>query len=474
MPTPTTPRPLVPLQRSMALIGALLLTLSASTPASSVFVIVPDVLTQTGTGAAISMGIAALIAVCVAQVYAELASAFPMAGGEYAMTGRTLGPAAGFVVLGLNLTNSLLATAVLALGVSDYLGAVIPGLQPIPTALVVIGGSTLLGVLNIRTNALVTGAFVAVELIALGVLAWLGFAHPARSLGAVISHPLALSAAGALHPASGAAIGLAVAVAVFAYDGYGSTVYFGEEMHGARRRIGRTIMLALAVTVLAELIPLLAVLTGAPDLKALLGAKAIFSDFVAHAGGGVVGRLMGAGVGLAIVNAVIALVLLTARQLYSTGRDETWGASLSALLTRCHPTLHSPWVATLVTGALASGLCFVSLKLLLIVTGTGVAIIYAILCAAVIAGRRSGATAGGHFRMPLYPLAPALALVALAGVLWSDWIDPAEGRPGLMAALATAGLAALYYLIVLRRRGGWRLTAPEPEAEAIPTHPGRP
>ena len=219
------------------------------------------------------------------------------------------------------------------------------------------------------------------------------------------------------------------------------------------------------MTVVAELIPLLAVLTGAPDMKALLGAKAIFSAFVASAGGETIGRLMGVGVGLAIINAVIALVLLSARQLYSTGRDQTWGAGASRLLTRCHPTLRSPWVATLTTGVLASGLCFVDLKLLLIVTGTGVAIIYAILCVAVIAGRRSGSTVMGHFRMPLYPLAPVLALIALAGVLWSDWIDPAEGRPGLFAALGVAVISAIYYLAVLKPRGGWRLTAPEPEAE---------
>ena len=89
-----------PLIRSMKLLGALFLTLSAATPASSVFVIVPDVLSQAGTGALLSMAAAALIAVCVAQVYAELGSAFPFAGGEYAMVGRTLGPSAGFVCLG--------------------------------------------------------------------------------------------------------------------------------------------------------------------------------------------------------------------------------------------------------------------------------------------------------------------------------------------------------------------------------------
>ena len=177
-----TPTRTAPLARSMKLLGALFLTLSAATPASSVFVIVPDVLTQAGTGALIAMGIAALIAICVAQVYAELGSAFPFSGGEYAIVGRTLGPLSGFIVLGLNLTNSLLATAVLALGVAEYLGAAIPGLAPIPIALAVIVGSTLLGILNIRTNALVTGVFVLVEIAALAVLAVLGFMHPARGL----------------------------------------------------------------------------------------------------------------------------------------------------------------------------------------------------------------------------------------------------------------------------------------------------
>lgn len=458
--TDSSLRRTAPLTRSMKLLGALFLTLSAATPASSVFVILPDVLAQAGTGALISMAIAALIAVCVAQVYAELSSAFPFSGGEYAIVGRTVGPLAGFVVLGLNLTNSLLATAVLALGVSEYLGAVIPGLSPVPTALVVIGTSTLLGILNIRTNALVTGGFVLVEIIALTVLATLGLLHPARGVVEVLAHPQVVSA-GVLSPAPMASIGLAVAVAIFAYDGYGSAVYFGEELHEAPRRISHAIIATLVITVLAEVIPLTAILTGAPHLARLLSAHAIFSSFIAATGGPLLTEILGAGVGLAIINAVIALVLLTARQLYSTGRDETWPAPASRILAAVHPRFGSPWAATLVTGVLASSLCLIPLKLLLIATGTGVAVIYAALCLAALAGRRTGRTDHSIFRMRGFPLAPLLALIALIGVLWSDWLDPAEGRPGLFAALGVAVAAAAYYLLVLKRRGGWVLRGPE-------------
>ncbi len=447
-----------PLARSMKLLGALFLTLSAATPASSVFVIVPDVLTEAGTGALISMAIAAVIAICVAQVYAELGSAFPFSGGEYAMVGRTLGPLSGFVVLGLNLTNSLLATAVLALGVADYLGATIPGLQPVPVALAVVGGSTLLGILNIRTNALVTSAFVLVEILALIVLAALGFMHPARGLPELLAHPQVLSGA-ALSPAPLASIGLAVAVAIFAYDGYGSAVYFSEEMHEAPRRVSRAIIATLVIVVMAEMIPLIAVFVGAPDLAHLLGAKGIISSFVTERGGPDLARLLGVGVALAIVNAVIALVLLTSRQLYSTGRDETWGGPASRWVARVHSRFGSPWAATLVTGVLAAGLCLIPLKILLIATGTGVAVIYAALCIAALAGRANGKSGHAPYRMIGFPLAPILALAALVGVLGSDWIDAVEGRPGVIAAIGVAVVSAGYYLTVLRRRG-WVLRDP--------------
>src|ERR1700680_3215157 len=102
------------LRRSMRIVGTLLLTLSSVTPASSVFVIVPGVIQQAGTGALLSMVAAALLSFPIAFVYAELASAFPIAGGEYCMLGRTLGPAWGFAMLGLILAGNMLTPAVLA------------------------------------------------------------------------------------------------------------------------------------------------------------------------------------------------------------------------------------------------------------------------------------------------------------------------------------------------------------------------
>jgi len=449
-----------PLGRSMKLLGGLFLALSAATPASSVFVIVPDVIAQAGTGALISMIAAAFIALSVGQVYAETSSAFPLAGGEYAIVGRTLGLLPGFAILGLNLLNSLLAVAVLSLGIGEYLGPLAGGLSARTVALIAIAGATLLGVLNIRTNALVTGLFVLVELIALAVLAALGFGHAVRSPLEMLAHPVTLQA-GALAPVGLTAIGMSVAVAIFAYDGYGAAVYFGEEMHAAPRRIGRAIVFAVLITVAAEIVPLTAVLMGAPDLKALLGSKSVIGDFTMATGGPVLQRALSLGVALAILNAVIATVLLVSRQLYSTGRDRIWPARMNTALVQVHPKLESPWAATLVSGALACGLCFIDLHQLLTLSGAGVVFVYALMCLAAIQGRRTGTSAHGLHRMPLFPWAPILTLVALAGVAWTAWADPEEGRVGLIASLATGVLFALYYLMFIRPRGDWRLQGPQ-------------
>ncbi|OXM40022.1 amino acid transporter, partial [Amycolatopsis thailandensis] len=115
------------LRRGLRTLGTLLITLSAISPASSVFIIAPGVISGAGTGAFYSFVAAAVVGVFMAFVYAELASAFPLAGGEYAIVTRTLGRLPGFAVLGLMIITQVLIVAVIALGVGTYLGVLLPG-----------------------------------------------------------------------------------------------------------------------------------------------------------------------------------------------------------------------------------------------------------------------------------------------------------------------------------------------------------
>jgi amino acid transporter len=451
------------LKRSMRVIGALLLTLSGVTPASSVFISVPDLIQQTGTGAFLGMLFAGLLSIPIAFIYAELSSAFPIAGGEYCMLGRTLGPGPGFLMLGLVTMSNMLSPAVLALGASSYIAAIAPGLDARFVAVAIIAATTLTGILHIRTNAWLTGIFLLIELLALAAITGLGFAHVARPISELALHPVMLHGASIVSTPI-ALIGVGTSVAIFAYNGYGAACYFAEEMHEAPRVVARTIIWAVYISIVTEFVPTIAVLLGAPDLRALLGSQNAFSDFVRVTGGNLADVVISLCVALAIINAVLALILQNGRFFYSTGRDAAWHDRVNSLFTLTHARFHSPWVATLAAGLSAIVMCFVPLDLLLVLTGTGFGLTYLGMTLAVIAGRWRGTSCHAAYRMPLYPLMPILALLALGYIFYENWMDPDAGRPSLYANLAVIALSLFYYVFVLRRRGGWVLQGPEPDA----------
>ena len=444
------------LARSLGVAGVLFLTLSATTPASSVFVIIPGMLQAAGTGAIWAMILASLICVATAFIYAELSSAWPVAGGEYVAVAQTLGPMAGFVMLGVNVFNNVLFPPVAALGIASVMATVVPGLPAVPVAVAVMIGSTLVAILNIRVNAVITGLFLLVELAAVAVVMLLGFADHARPALQFLTHPMVATGQG-FAPASAASVGVATTIAIFALNGYGMAVYFGEEMHEAPKRIARTILAALALALLFEGVPLLALLLARIDLATLLTVDDPFGLLVRQRGSAGLSALVSVGIVLAIVNAIIACILACARFFYSTGRDRAWIPRIDDWLVAIHPRFDSPWIGTLIVGGMGTLACFLPMSMLLVLNGTGLVAIYGGIALAAMAGRRGGASAHAPYRMPLYPLAPAVTLLALAYVVWTSWLDVGEGRPGLIATAAQIAGSVLWYKLVLCRRGQWKV-----------------
>ncbi len=446
------------LTRSMHGFGALMITLSCLSPSIGVFIVGSDVIRQAGTGVFACFVAAALVGVLMANVYGELVSAFPDTGAEYTIMGRTLGPTAGFAMLGLLLSGFTVGQALSSLGVAQYLTVILPGLQATPTAIVISLLVTLIAVLNIRINALVTGIFLSLEVLSLIVLTGLGLLHPHRGLSAVI-HPVALSHGLTLAPTALAVMGTAAAGALYAFNGYGGVVSITEEMHEAHKRVAGVIFGALGLAALFELAPMLAMLLGAPDLAALMRAPTPAPYFIAVTGGRALSVAMSLAVALAIFNANIAVALMAGRQLYATGRDGVWPKAISRAFSAIHPRFKSPWIATLVMGAITVVWCFVPLRLLVIVIAGGTVFNYSGLCLASIAGRLNGTTAHSRYRMPFFPVIPILALLALGGVAWTSLTD-ADGRLGLISSALVAGGAALLYQLGPRRRGGWAHRGP--------------
>jgi amino acid transporter len=451
-----------PLKREMSSFGGLLITLSCLSPSIGVFIVGSQVIHQVGSGAFLCFLAAIILNIAISAVYAELGSAFPHTGGEYAMAGNVLGPSAGFAMLATNLAGYSIALSLSGLGIADYLQVVAPGIGAVPTALAAVVIVTIIGVLSVKLNALVTGAFLGVEILALLVTAGLGFAHAHNvgHLAQLILHPQVANGAGGLRTVSLVALGIGASAGIYAFNGYGSVVALGEEIHDSRRGVGSVIYWALGVAALVEMLPILGILAGAPDLAALSAADSPVPAFMRTVGGPTLAMLLSLAVAAAIFNAMIAIVLVGARQIYGSARDRSWPLAISRQLDRVHPRFSSPWVATLLLGALGLAGCFIPLDLQVVIIANGNVAMYATLCLAALAGRRNGTTAHTHAPMRFFPWPPILGLVALAGVVWVDLLDPQTGRAGLIAAVAIVVAGIGYYKIALSRSPAYALRGP--------------
>ncbi len=457
-----TETPTTVFQRSMHSFGALMITLSALSPTIGVFVVGSEVIHQVGTAVFPCYLLAVLVGVLIANVYGELGTAFPDTGGEYTIVGRVLGPAYGFSVLGINLLGLSIANAVTGLGMSSYLAVLIPGLPQVWTAVGLDVIVTAMAILNVRLNALVTGIFLAAELLALAAVAVLGFTHPHQGLAEAAFGMKTLTPSGTLGAVPMTALGAAAVSALYAFNGYGSTVFLGEELHEAPKRLARVVFWALGIGAVAELLPVLGILVGAPDLKALIASDSPIAVFATAVGGPLMAKLVSLAVAMAIFNCMVVVALLCGRQLYATGRDGAWPGPINRFLASVHPRFNSPWKATILMGVTAMAWCFVPKKLLLIVIASGVAALYSLLCITALVGRRTGATAHAGYRMPLGPVIPVLGLAALIGVVIATWFDPNNGKIGLLATAGVIAFFVLYYLIFLRK-SGWGHKGPAAE-----------
>lgn len=456
------------LSRSLSLRGNVLITLSAVTPASSVFIIIPAVLVAVGGASFVAFLAAAVVGVFMALCYAELASAFPIAGGEYAFAGRVLGKSTGFALFLMNLVSVVMIIGVIALGTGQYLSAAFSGANSKWVGVAVIVVCAGVAVLNIRTNAWVTGTFLTLEMVALLVVSVLGFVNVSRPVS-TLWHAQTAGSQGTLVGVAAGLVAAQTATAIFAYNGYGAAVYFAEETQGASRVMGKVILISLAVTVAAEIIPMTAVLLGAPSLQHLLASASPMEYFVTSRGSDALNTIVSLAIALAIINATIAIILQGGRMLYGAARDRAFPDGASRRLAFVHPTLQTPLWATLLVGIGAAVVAaIVPLDSLIIATGATLVALYIIVALSAFVGRRTGLTGHAPYKMPAFPLAPVVVVLALGYVTTQVW----KGNPWqVVITLLALGVGYLYYFTYLRPRPDrWtmRATAPaedEPHGE---------
>ncbi|MFB7776544.1 APC family permease [Streptomyces bauhiniae] len=440
------------LKRSIGVVGGTLLTLSCVTPASTLFVVVPDLFGTLGTATALTIAIGSLLCIAVAFCYAELGTLIPSAGGEYAMVSTLAGRLAGWLVFVLSLLVVVIVPPVIAMGTADYIAPLVH-VDPALTGAGVMLLATLAGLLDLRANAWITGVFLVLEVIAAAVVAVLGFSHAHRGAGSLVSMQVA-GAHGSVDPVTAALVVSGLAIALFVTQGFSTAVYLSEELEHPRRDVARTVLATLAISTVIILVPVAAITMGATDLRELTGGD--LSAMVTAWSNTAVGTFVSLCVALAIVNAGIVMVIQNSRVLFASARDKAWPTPVNSLLSRLG-RFGSPWVATLTVGVPGALLCFVDLDTLYGVTGVSVTAMYLLVAVAALLGRRDSHRHTPAWRMPLWPAVPVLLIAVLGYVLVQQ--DPAY----LLWTGGITAVATLYWALYLRPRRDthWLVSLPE-------------
>lgn len=442
------------LARVLSPAGGVLLVLSCITPASSLFIIVPEVLASQGSGAVLTIIAGLVISVAVGACYAELGTRMASSGGEYAMVTHTIGKAAGWVTFSLSAVLLWIIPPVIALGTADYLADLFTVDRGVAAAVVMLL-ATGVALLDIRANALVTGLFLGLEILAAVLVAALGLVNIERGPGELVSSHIIGS--NGLEPFTLAILVSGLAVGIFVVSGFSTAAYLAEELVEPRRNVPRVVFWSLGLGGMVILIPTITTVLAVDDLGEL--ATGDFSGWVRAWGGDNVAVAVNLGIAIAILNAVIVMVLQNARVLYSSGRDRSWPVPVNRALTKLNEGYNAPWLATLAIGVPGAVFAYaIDIEALLGITSVILASLYVLIAFAALWVRRQATTAeeGSIWKMPLWPVPPLLVIFAVGYALTGST------RSDVLVTASIVAVALLYYVGYLARRPQERFVVVNP------------
>jgi amino acid transporter len=433
------------LKRSLNFLGSIALVVSDITPTASLLVIGPVVISVAGTGSLWAYLIGCFLALNVALCMGELGSMFPTAGGLYSIVTRVIGRPIGFFGMLLYVGQAIFLPASVAIGIGVYVNSLVSGVNTNVAAVVVMIAVTLLALLRINFNAVLTGFFLALELTVVVILFLAGVLHLQQPVD-VLTHPV-INDGGVLKDVATGAIVTALATAMFSVNGYDSAINFSEETEGSAAQVGKAVVVAASVGIVCELAPFIVTVFGAPDLKSFLGSTTPLTDVIRSAFGHTVVDIVTVGAIIAIFNASLAITLQFARIMFSTARDRAWPGPVSDALSRVNRN-GAPWVATLFIGVCATILCAKS-SLQSVVSSTAVMIIalYALIAISALVSRVRQRELPRPWRMPLWPAAPVIALAGVAIALSK------QTQRDLLIVLGIFVVGGIYYALYARGHG---------------------
>ncbi len=383
-----------------------------------IFVLTGEVAaTQAGPAVALSFLIAGVASGAAALSYAEFAGLIPVAGSAYTYAYAVLGELVAWIIGWDLLLEYALVVAVVSIGWSGYLQALLgqlgfplpawaagaagtgPGhVVDLPAALGALGVAGLLS-LRIEWGARFNTVMVAVKIFAVLFVIAVGLPY-VRVENWRPFMPFGFSGV-----AEGAAV---VFFAVFGYD---TLTTAAEEARDPQRDLPRAVLLSLAVA-LTLYVAMSLVLTGVVRFDTLNNPAPVVTAF-ASLGLPWVAFIVSVAAVAGITSVMLAFLLGCARIWFAMSRD----GLLPAWFAVVHPRFRTPYRPTLVAGAVTAIVAALyPIREVAELVNIGTLSAFAVICIAVLVLRRTRPDAPRTFRTPFVPFTP------LIGVGFSLWL----------------------------------------------------
>jgi len=410
---------------------------------SGIFIVPSVVLRQSGGSVAVASAVwltGGLLSLLGALSYGELSSMDRKSGGLYAFIRDGFGPFPAFLygwTLFFVIGAGTIAT--LAVAASNYLGQ-FSELSSLMKKVVSVGLIVVMAVINVlgtRGSASVqnvaTGIKVTAILLMSGMLFLLG---DASSTPAAVNTTTAVSIAG---------VGLAMISVLWAYEGWQYVTFADAEAVDPQRTLPRAIAAGTAGLIVIYLIANFAYLA-ALGPGGVMGSERVAAEATAAVLGPGAGRLIAAAIILSMYSAAHATVITAPRVYFAMANEGLFFRKLAEV----HPRYGTPAVAIVSSCALAALLAITGTfeQLLTYVVFVGW-IFYALGAAAVIALRIRRPEAARPFKVPGYPVTPALFILAAAAIVGNTIVSQ-PGRAAVGIGMVLLGAPA--YLWWRRRQ----------------------
>ena len=389
--------------------------------------------------AIVAWALGALVSLAGALCYAELATTYPHAGGDYHFLTRAFGRHASFLYAWARATViNTGAIAILAYLFGDYMSNILP-LGPASSALwaaLIVVALTAVNFAGLQASARTQMLLTIIEVAGLIAVAVAGFtAAPSTAIS-----PAAFSSTPPL-----AMFGLAMVFVLFTYGGWNEAAYISAELKGGRREIVPVLITSLAILAVIYIVVNVAMLHGL-GLKGLADSKAAGADVMERAFGLRGAQLLSLVVAIAALTSINATMIVGARTNYAMGRD--WPAL--RFMGGWHAERGTPRMALIVQAVIALALVgFGSFqndgfKSLVEFTAPVFWTFLFLVGIALFRLRAKDPKIERPFRVPLFPMTPVVFCAACAWLAYSS-ITYAASRNAVHISLIVmaAGVVAL-------------------------------